>query len=148
MRPISRSVVVCPSESFSILKVTFFFSQVPRLKRCTLSASWNCLNPGRFRLSLGPLFRRLLKPQRETSARGSLHDDDGVGTGSGPGSPSGQPALGWWMRPGLSHATVEIAKTLTRSLPLSVLTPSQALVKTPRLSANGAKCNSLGHRPR
>ena len=41
MRPISLSVVVCPSESFSILKVTFFFSQVPRLNRCTLSATCN-----------------------------------------------------------------------------------------------------------
>jgi len=29
MRPISRIVVLCPFESFSILKVTFVFSQVP-----------------------------------------------------------------------------------------------------------------------
>jgi hypothetical protein len=43
MRPISRSVIVCPFESFSILKVTFFFSQVPRFNGCTLSATWNSL---------------------------------------------------------------------------------------------------------
>jgi hypothetical protein len=68
MRPISRSVVVCPSESFSILKVTFVFSQAPRLNGCTPSATWNSLNHKRFRFSLGPLFRRLLKTQPGASA--------------------------------------------------------------------------------
>ena len=68
MRPISRRVVVCPSESFSILKVTFVFSQVPGLNGCTPSATWNPLNHGRFRFSLEPLFRRLLKTQPGASA--------------------------------------------------------------------------------
>src|SRR5258708_34505848 len=68
MRPISRSVILCPSESFSILKVTFVFSQVPRLNGCTPSATWNPLNHRRFRFSLGPLFRRLLKTQPGASA--------------------------------------------------------------------------------
>jgi hypothetical protein len=68
MRPISLSVVVCPSESFSILKVTFVFSQVPRLNGCTLSATWNSLESKGFSFQLGPLFRRLLKTQPGASA--------------------------------------------------------------------------------
>src|SRR5882724_7076367 len=66
MRPISLSVVVCPSESFSILKVTFVFSQVGMIERshaeCQLQFP---LNHRGFRPSSGPLFRRLLKTQPE-----------------------------------------------------------------------------------
>src|SRR6266851_9198405 len=68
MRPISRIVVVCPSESFSILKVMFVFSQAPSLNGCTLSATWNSLESQAFSLQLGPLFRRLLKTQPGASA--------------------------------------------------------------------------------
>ena len=64
IRPISLSVVVRPSESFSILKVTFVFEP----KGCTPSATGNLPDHRRFRFSLGPLFRRLLKIQPETAA--------------------------------------------------------------------------------
>jgi hypothetical protein len=56
MRPISLSVAVCPSESFSILKVTFVCSQAPHLNGCMLSASCNSLNHRRFPPALGRLF--------------------------------------------------------------------------------------------
>ena len=48
MRPISLNVVVCPSEAFSILKVTFVCSQLPHWNGCTLSATWNSLESQRF----------------------------------------------------------------------------------------------------
>jgi hypothetical protein len=41
IRLISRIVVLCPFESFSILKAIFVFSQVELLNGCTLSATWN-----------------------------------------------------------------------------------------------------------
>jgi len=56
MRPISLRVVVCPSESFSILKVTFVFSQAPRLNGCTLSATWNSRESQAFSSLLGAAF--------------------------------------------------------------------------------------------
>jgi len=68
MRPISRIVVLCPFDSFSILKVTFVFSQVTRLNGCTLSATGIPLNHRRLGLASGPLFRRLLKSQPGASA--------------------------------------------------------------------------------
>ena len=72
MRPISRIVVLCPSESFSILKVIFVFLQVPGLSGCTLSATRNSVESQSFSLQLGPLFRRLLKTQPGAESR-SLH---------------------------------------------------------------------------
>jgi hypothetical protein len=191
MRPISRSVVVSPSESFSILKVTFFFSQVPRLNRCTLSATWNSLNQRRFRFSSGPLFRRLLKTQpgasgwiafdlatypsiEAISAQPlSKRSNRKAVTPSSPRLPLRLP----WVGNGLSPNRNAVASRLTRgrndatalrldnhfirsqgsrggnpgledttALRFSNLPTS--LCEDPGLSANGAKCNSLGHRPR